>query len=100
MTDIAFLDELYAIIKDKRAHAVPKTSYVATLGAKPLAKTAQKVGEEAVETVIAALNGDKAELRYEAADLVFHLLVLLERSGLTLTEVVQELHTRQCKVKK
>ena len=100
MSNIAFLNELYSIIKDKRANAAPADSYVASLAAKGLAKTAQKVGEEAVETVIAAMKKDKEELRYESADLIFHLLVLLEQSGLTLDEVVEELYNRQCKVKK
>jgi len=99
MSNIAFLNELYSIIKDKRANAVPADSYVASLAAKGLAKTAQKVGEEAVETIIAAMKKDKEELRYES-DLIFHLLVLLEQSGLTLDEVVEELYNRQCKVKK
>lgn len=99
MADIAFLQELYQIIKDKRANAKPEESYVAKLAQLGLPKTAQKVGEEAVETVIAAMKKDKEELRYESADLVFHLLVLLEQSGLTLEDVVNELYGRQCKVK-
>lgn len=100
MADINFLNELYQIIKTKRATAAPSESYVAKLAHEGLAKTAQKVGEEAVETVISAMQKDKEGLRYESADLIFHLLVLLEQSGVTLEEVVQELYNRQCKVKK
>jgi len=73
----------------------PDTSYVARLFAKGRAKIAQKLGEEAVETVIAATSGDDAAIVPEAADLVFHLLVLLADAGLSLDDVRAELARRE-----
>eukprot|EP01037_Dinobryon_pediforme_P007760 gene7760-7826_t len=70
-------------------------SYVARLHAKGLGKIAQKVGEEATETVIAALTGDNVALTGEAADLVFHLLVLLGARGIALDAVLAELVRRE-----
>lgn len=78
-----------------RRDADPATSYVASLRAKGRAKMAQKLGEEAVETVIAALQGDKAALTGEAADLLFHLVALLADSGVTLADVSAELDRRE-----
>jgi phosphoribosyl-ATP pyrophosphohydrolase len=88
------LDRLEAIIKERRA-GDPASSYVAKLTAKGRAKIAQKLGEEATETVIAAIQDDKAALTGEAADLVFHLLVLLADAGLTLDDVRAELARRE-----
>jgi phosphoribosyl-ATP pyrophosphohydrolase len=88
------LDTLEATIA-ARLTADPGGSYVASLAAKGRAKIAQKVGEEAVETVIAALAGDKAALTAEAADLIFHLLVLLADAGVTLDDVRAELGRRE-----
>ena len=78
-----------------RRGADPATSYVAKLNAKGLAKIAQKVGEEATETVIAALAGEPAELVGEAADLLFHLMVLLAAKDVPLSEVLAELDRRE-----
>jgi phosphoribosyl-ATP pyrophosphohydrolase len=78
-----------------RRTADPSTSYVAKLTAKGVGKIAQKVGEEATETVIAALAGDRQELVGEAADLVFHLMVLLAAKGVPLAEVLAELDRRE-----
>ena len=78
-----------------RAGADPETSYVAKLNARGAGKIAQKVGEEAVEVVIAALSGSKAELVGEAADLLFHLLVLLGHKGVALSEIMTELDRRE-----
>jgi phosphoribosyl-ATP pyrophosphohydrolase len=78
-----------------RRDADPASSYVARLRAKGRAKMAQKLGEEAVETVIAAIEGDKAGLTGEAADLLFHLLVLLADSGVPLADVCAELDRRE-----
>jgi phosphoribosyl-ATP pyrophosphohydrolase len=78
-----------------RRTADPSTSYVAKLTAKGVGKIAQKVGEEATETVIAALAGDRQELVGEAADLVFHLMVLLAEKGVPLAEVLAELDRRE-----
>ncbi|MGL1696811.1 phosphoribosyl-ATP diphosphatase, partial [Vibrio parahaemolyticus] len=80
------LTALEATIASRRG-ADPDSSYVARLFTRGRAKIAQKLGEEAVETVIAALAEDKAALTSEAADLVFHLLVLLADAGLTLDDI-------------
>jgi phosphoribosyl-ATP pyrophosphohydrolase len=73
----------------------PQTSYVAKLHARGIGKIAQKVGEEATETVIAALTGSDAELTGEAADLIFHLLVLLGARGVPFEAVLGELARRE-----
>lgn len=79
----------------QRLGADPATSYVAALNAKGVGKIAQKVGEEATETVIAALTGDHTELVGEAADLMFHLIVLLSAKGVALADVLAELDRRE-----
>ena len=79
----------------QRLTASPDASYVAKLHAKGLKTIAQKVGEEATETVIAALAGDEAELVGEAADLLFHLMVLLAEKGVPLEAVLAELDRRE-----
>jgi phosphoribosyl-ATP pyrophosphohydrolase len=79
----------------ERRNADPATSYVARLMAAGRPKIAQKVGEEAVETVIAALAGDGRELISESADLLFHLAVLLAEQGLSLNDVLAELGRRE-----
>lgn len=94
MADLAFLTRLEATLRERRG-GDPATSYVAKLHAKGIAKIAQKLGEEAVETVIAALSEDDGALTGEAADLLFHLLVLLDARGLSLTDVVAELERRE-----
>ena len=78
-----------------RRNASPDSSYVASLNAKGLGKIAQKLGEEATETVIAALTGSDAELVSESADLLFHLLVLLNAKGVPLADVLAELDRRE-----
>ncbi len=78
-----------------RLQGDPTASYVAKLGAKGIGKIAQKVGEEATETVIAALSGDDDELVGEAADLIFHLMVLLGAKGVPLAQVLAELQRRE-----
>ena len=88
------LDALEAVIRQRRG-ADPDASYVARLSARGRAKIAQKLGEEAVETVIAAIQDDREGLKAEAADLVFHLLVLLADAGLTLDDVRAELARRE-----
>jgi phosphoribosyl-ATP pyrophosphohydrolase len=70
-------------------------SYVARLSASGREKIAQKVGEEATETVIAALSGDPAKLTAEAADLIFHLMILLADGGVSLDDVLAELDRRE-----
>tara|TARA_B110001454_G_scaffold193355_1_gene194192 strand:+ start:2306 stop:2629 length:324 start_codon:yes stop_codon:yes gene_type:complete len=78
-----------------RRLADPESSYVAKLFGKGRAKIAQKLGEEAVETVIAAMAGDKAEVVKESTDLMFHLAVLLADMGLSLDDVRAELDRRE-----
>lgn len=88
------LSTLETVIAGRR-DADPGSSYVASLTAKGRGKIAQKVGEEAVETVIAALAGDRAALTDEAADLLFHLLVLLGDAGVPIADVYAELQRRE-----
>jgi phosphoribosyl-ATP pyrophosphohydrolase len=89
-----FLARLEATIAARSA-GDPASSYVASLHAKGRGKMAQKVGEEATEVVIAALTGSRDALVGEAADLVFHLLVLLAASDVSLADVVAELERRE-----
>ncbi|MEO0392939.1 MAG: phosphoribosyl-ATP diphosphatase [Pseudomonadota bacterium] len=93
MTDASFLDQLDAILAERR-HANPETSYTASLYAKGTAKIAQKVGEEAVETVIEAMRGDKQKLAEESADLLYHLLVLWQVCDMPASEVYEVLADR------
>ncbi len=88
-----FLVTLETIIRERRS-ADPQTSYTARLMAGGLAGIAQKVGEEAVETVIEALGNDGERLRNEAADLLYHLLVLLVAKNIRLAEVEEVLRSR------
>ena len=85
--------KLSQIIK-KRKKNLPKNSYVAKLFKKGKVKIANKLGEEAVETITAYLYEGKKELLEESADLIFHLLVLLEDSGLSIEEVEKILEKR------
>jgi phosphoribosyl-ATP pyrophosphohydrolase len=79
----------------QRLTASPDKSYVAKLHAKGLKIIAQKLGEEATEAVIAALAGDEIELVGEAADVIFHLMVLLAEKGVPLADVLAELDRRE-----
>lgn len=79
----------------ERVDAPADQSYVAALFAKGTGKIAQKVGEEATETIIAALSGSKQELTGEAADLLFHLLLLLRAGNVSLDDVLAELDRRE-----
>jgi phosphoribosyl-ATP pyrophosphohydrolase len=88
------LEKLEAVIR-ARKDSDASSSYVASLFAKGREKIAQKVGEEATETVIAALSADPAKLTSEAADLVFHLLVLLSDAGVGFDDVLAELERRE-----
>lgn len=87
------LTDLEAVIAERLASG-DETSYTRKLAAKGLPKAAQKLGEEAVETVIASLAGDKAAVTSETADLLYHLLVVLALSGVTLEDVHAELERR------
>ncbi len=90
----ATLHQLEQTILQRRT-ADPTTSYVAKLTARGRAKIAQKVGEEAVETVIAAMVDDRAGAVGESADLLFHLLVLLADLDIPLDSVLDELDRRE-----
>lgn len=87
------LNRLETVIAERRG-ASADSSYVASLFAKGREKIAQKVGEEATETVIASLSGDSTKLTSEAADLLFHLLVLLAEGGVSVDDVLAELDRR------
>ena len=76
------------------ASADPAESWTARLLAEGIKRVAQKVGEEGVETALAAVAGDDAEVASEAADLVFHLMVLLRARGLRLQDVLDVLQAR------
>lgn len=90
----ATLAQLEAVIRE-RLTADPATSYVARLNSKGLDAILKKIGEEATETVIAAKSGDKGQVVYESADLLFHLMVLLAAEGLSLDDVFAELQRRE-----
>ncbi|WP_105201395.1 MULTISPECIES: bifunctional phosphoribosyl-AMP cyclohydrolase/phosphoribosyl-ATP diphosphatase HisIE [unclassified Pseudoalteromonas] len=90
---LGFLAELEQIIIDRK-DADPQTSYTASLFAKELSRSCQKVGEEGVEVALAAMKNDNNELTDEAADLLYHLIVLLQRQGLSLGDVVARLQSR------
>lgn len=90
------LEELYTIIQARRT-ATPDESYVARLLASGIDRMAQKVGEEAVEVVIAAKNDDKKMMIGEVSDLFFHALVLMHAKNVTLDDIQQELGVRHAK---
>ena len=88
------LRQVYDVIRDRELH--PKAgSYTNYLLSKGMEKIGKKVGEEAVETVIAAMKGAPEEVCSESADLLYHLLVLLYRSGVSLPQLWQELAKRR-----
>ncbi|MFY0601490.1 MAG: bifunctional phosphoribosyl-AMP cyclohydrolase/phosphoribosyl-ATP diphosphatase HisIE [Cyclobacteriaceae bacterium] len=93
---IAFLNHLTATIEDRK-NSTPDESYTSSLFAKGVNKVAQKVGEEAVEVVIEAMDDNIDLLKSESADLLFHLMVLLSHKGLTLKDVVEVLEKRHRK---
>lgn len=87
------LDELEAIIRDRQANP-PDGSYTARLFAEGRARIAQKVGEEGVEVVVAALAQGREQQIGEFADLLYHALVLMAQLGITLDDVRAELRRR------
>ncbi len=89
-----FLTELETVIARRRSE-LSDDSYVSQLFASGLNRIAQKVGEEAVETVIAAKDNDVGALKNEAADLIFHLLILLKEKGCGLEDIVEVLRQRK-----
>ena len=93
MSDTEFLAKLQAVIRQRLAD-VPEGSYTAKLASQGMLKVAQKLGEEGVELALAAAAQDQARVTAEAADLVYHLLLLLAMRDLTLSDVVAELERR------
>ena len=89
-----FLLELEAVIR-MRTRAAPEESYTARLLGEGIQRVAQKFGEESVELALAAAAGDPQAVRAEAADVLYHLLVLLEGAGVSLAEVLDELRSRR-----
>jgi phosphoribosyl-ATP pyrophosphohydrolase len=87
------LSDLERIVAE-RASASPETSHTARLISRGIAKCAQKLGEEAVETAIAAVQEDPVEVTKEAADLLYHLMVVLRASNVELDAVLAELANR------
>jgi phosphoribosyl-ATP pyrophosphohydrolase/phosphoribosyl-AMP cyclohydrolase len=91
--DTDFLTRLEQVIEQRRIEP-GSGSYTASLFAAGPSRIAQKVGEEAVELALASVGPDRARITSEAADLVYHLLVLLRQHGLRLADVVHELEQR------
>ena len=91
---MSVLDDLFATIQSRKG-ADPDTSWTAKLLAQGPAKAAEKFGEEAIEAIIEAVRGDRERLTAEAADALYHLLVMLAASDVTLDEVLRELARRQ-----
>lgn len=87
------LKDLEAIVAT-RAHSADETSYTAKLMAKGIDKAAQKMGEEAVEAIIAAVTKDNQGLIAESADMLYHWLVVLKLAGVSLDSVMDELQKR------
>ncbi len=88
-----FLYELERLLIS-RQNEMPSGSYTTKLFEEGIDKIAQKLGEEAVETIIASKNSDRSEMIYESADLIYHLLVLLVQKNIPLDDVIRELMKR------
>ena len=93
LNPLLFLSELQDFI-EKRHQEMPEGSYTTSLFKKGVNRMAQKVGEEALETVIEATNGSDEKMVYEAADMLYHLVVLLTSKGLRIEDIARELATR------
>lgn len=93
MSDLSILNVLFETI-EKRKKADPEKSYTARLFAKGRGKIAQKLGEEATETVIEAMIGDKKRLAEESADLLYHLLVVWSDVGIMPADVTAVIDDR------
>lgn len=91
--DWTFLYQLEQLLAERK-HADPKSSYTASLYASGTKRIAQKVGEEGVETALAATVNDREELTNEASDLIYHLLVLLQDQDLNLSTIINNLRKR------
>jgi phosphoribosyl-ATP pyrophosphohydrolase len=95
MSESHALDRLFAIIAARQAAGDADASYTARLLAQGVEKCAKKFGEEAVETVLAAVSGDKAHLAAESADALYHLAVLWAAAGITPDDVYAVLRSRE-----
>ena len=93
---IEFLNQLEAIIKDRKDNP-SDSSYTSKLIEGGLDRILKKIGEEAGEVIIAAKNNDNNELTNESADLLFHLLIVLQQQGLSLSDVAAQLESRHKK---
>ena len=93
LNPLLVLSELQDFI-EKRHREMPEGSYTTSLFKKGVNRMAQKVGEEALETVIEATNGSDEKMVYEAADMLYHLVVLLTSKGLRIEDIARELATR------
>ncbi|HCE4629209.1 TPA: bifunctional phosphoribosyl-AMP cyclohydrolase/phosphoribosyl-ATP diphosphatase HisIE [Vibrio parahaemolyticus] len=92
-SQMVWLHQLEQLLAARKS-ADPDSSYTASLYARGTKRISQKVGEEGVEVALAATSGDKAELMCESADLIYHLLVLLQDQGLSMNDVVNKLKER------
>jgi phosphoribosyl-ATP pyrophosphohydrolase/phosphoribosyl-AMP cyclohydrolase len=95
-SNLEFLAALESVIRDRLANP-DSSSYTAALAASGTKRVAQKVGEEGVELALASVGGNRDEVIDEAADLIYHLLVLLRMQGVELGEVVARLQERHAK---
>ena len=92
-SNIRFLEQLGTLIAE-RHKTMPECSYTTSLFAEGKARIAQKVGEEGIELALARMKDDSAEIANEAADLLFHMIVLLEDAGLSLADAINVLQVR------
>jgi len=92
-SQMVWLHQLEQLLAARKS-ADPDSSYTASLYARGTKRISQKVGEEGVEVALAATSGDKAELVCESADLIYHLLVLLQDQGLSMSDVIDKLKER------
>lgn len=99
--DISVLNEIYDVIMDRKDNPV-ENSYVCKLlnHRKGMDKILEKVGEEAVETILATKNSDREQIIYESSDLIFHLLVMLAANGITPEDIASELKQRREKMRR
>ncbi|MGP8329494.1 MAG: phosphoribosyl-ATP diphosphatase [Methanosarcinaceae archaeon] len=95
-TDLSILNEIYDVILDRKKNPV-EGSYVCSLidHRKGMDKILEKVGEEAIEVILAAKNRDRKEIIYESSDLLFHLLVMLAANDVKLKDLALELEKRR-----
>ncbi|EPO2939947.1 bifunctional phosphoribosyl-AMP cyclohydrolase/phosphoribosyl-ATP diphosphatase HisIE [Vibrio cholerae] len=92
-SQMVWLHQLEQLLAERK-NADPNSSYTASLYARGTKRIAQKVGEEGIEVALAATAGDKEELICESADLMYHLLVLLQEQGLAMNDVINKLKER------